>query len=537
MQRALVWLVCLLIVEAWLRLAWAASPNDPAALVQRAVTALGDVQVLSQMQRLTLKGRVRHWDPEQSMVAGGEFRLAGDSTFELLRDFEHAATRINWVRKLAYPAPREYVFSEILAQGIGYVAGVDTVLRTKQSVDAHPPAHAMSGVRVAATLRELQRASPLLVLEMQNHPKRLGQLPAQTVEGGRLPAVSYHVGTVQFIVMFDPSTALPVRIRTIDDDTLYGNSNFDLVLSDWRAVQGVQLAHELTSVLHDKVIAQTQYTEVQINPVLEAPLFDIPEAIRAVAPPAATSEVPYQWIIRRQYIGTYLDSDKVIFDPSVSAGLHLVELAPGVQHIVDGTHNSLLVEMDKYLILFDAPINTTQSRWTLDAAKAKYPDKPIQYVVLTHHHIDHIGGAAAYVATGATMIMGTGNGEHFRKIWTAKPQGARASSPPPKMARPTIVEVAERYVLSDGKREVEIYNIENPHAKGMLIGYVKDARLGFVTDLWSPGRDRVGEKLTPGQAALVAAVKKIGLTPERFAGGHGSVANYTDLEAVVSQNN
>jgi hypothetical protein len=105
------------------------------------------------------------------------------------------------------------------------------------------------------------------------------------------------------------------------------------------------------------------------------------------------------------------------------------------------------------------------------------------------------------------------------------------------MARPTIVEVAERYVLSDGKREVEIYNIENPHAKGMLIGYVKDARLGFVTDLWSPGRDRVGEKLTPGQAALVAAVKKIGLTPERFAGGHGSVANYTDLEAVVSQNN
>ena len=28
----------------------------------------------------------------------------------------------------------------------------------------------------------------------------------------------------------------------------------------------------------------------------------------------ATGNVPYQWVIRRQYIGTYMDSDSVSYD-------------------------------------------------------------------------------------------------------------------------------------------------------------------------------------------------------------------------------
>jgi hypothetical protein len=33
-------------------------------------------------------------------------------------------------------------------------------------------------------------------------------------------------------------------------------------------------------------------------------------------------------------------------------------------------------------------------------------------------------------------------------------------------------------------------------------------------------------------AALVAAVKKHGITPEKFAGGHGAVADYAPLAAL-----
>lgn len=95
--------------------------------------------------------------------------------------------------------------------------------------------------------------------------------------------------------------------------------------------------------------------------------------------------------------------------------------------------------------------------------------------------------------------------------------------------------MADCHVLTDGSRSIQLLRIDNSHAKGMLLAYVPDVRLGFVVDLWSPGRDKLGDKLTPGQAALVAAVQTAGWAPERFAGGHGSVGSYADLSMLAGR--
>ena len=50
--------------------------------------------------------------------------------------------------------------------------------------------------------------------------------------------------------------------------------------------------------------------------------------------------------------------------------------------------------MSDHLIVIDAPVTDAQSNWTIAAAQAKYPGKPIRYLVLTHHHMDHAGGYA-----------------------------------------------------------------------------------------------------------------------------------------------
>jgi glyoxylase-like metal-dependent hydrolase (beta-lactamase superfamily II) len=501
--------------------------------VSRAVQALGGADALAALKTITMKGTVRQWEPEQSMVAGGEMRFTGESSFEAVTDSGPRAARIDWVRNFVYPAPRTFRFSEIVTADAGYVAGIDSNARTKQSVDANPPAHSMSSLRLAATQRELIRTSPLLFLEMRDHPERVtsaGDVMAGTVS---YPGVNFRAGDHTFTVMFDRTSGLPVRIRTLDYDNIWGDVTYDLVLSEWQVVDGVRMAGKRTYELNGRPVAEVKITETHVNAPVAADRFAIPDAFRTgAARPATGARVPYQWVIRRQFVGIYLDSEVPSYDARGGSGLRLVELSPGVQHVTGGLHHSLLVEMRDHLIVFDAPVSDGQSKWLLEAARARYPGKPVKYLVLTHHHMDHAGGLRAYAAQGATIIVGKGTRDHYRQV-LAVPFTRNPDLPSSDVSRSEIVEVATRRVLSDGQREVHVYAIEpNPHATGLLIGYLPDTRLGFVTDLWSPGAGALPDKLTPALSALVAGVKRAGISPARFAGGHGAVADYEPLAAL-----
>ena len=501
--------------------------------VDRAVQELGGADKLAGVKTMSAKGTVKQWEPEQSMAAGGEMRFACESTFESLADLGGRTARVEWVRNFAYPAPRTFRYTEIVTPEAGYVAGIDSNSRTKQSLDSDPPAHSMSGLRLTATQRELLRVSPVLLLEMQKNPDRVsagGDVMAGNVS---YPAVNYRADGQTFTVLFDRTRALPVRIRTLDYDNIWGDVAFDVALSDWQVVDGVRIATTRTYELDGRKVAEVKLTETTLNAPATAERFAIPDAFRsAAARPVAADRVPYQWVIRRQFIGTYLDSDVPSYDTRGSSGLRFVELAPGVQHVTGGSHHSLLVEQRDHLIVFDAPVSDAHSKAVLDMAKAKYPGKPVKYLVLTHHHMDHAGGLRAYAAQGATLVVGRGTMAHYRRV-LASPTTRNPDLTARDLRHTPIVEVKDKYVMTDGTREVHAYLIDpNPHAEGLLIGYLPETRLGFATDIWSPGAAPLPDKLNPALAALVAGVKRAGISPVRFAGGHGSVADYAPLAAL-----
>ena len=64
-------------------------------------------------------------------------------------------------------------------------------------------------------------------------------------------------------------------------------------------------------------------------------------------------------MIRRQFIGIYLDSENTSFDAKTTQTLRLNDIAPGVVHVVGGSHNSLRVEMDDHLVMVARPLNAT----------------------------------------------------------------------------------------------------------------------------------------------------------------------------------
>jgi hypothetical protein len=337
--------------------------------------------------------------------------------------------------------------------------------------------------------------------------------------------------TAKVTVFFDEQSGLPAIIRTQDDDNIHGDSNYDLVLADWRPVGDAKLAHSLTYRLNGVDVAKIAYQEVTANPQVAADAFAIPDDLKAGAKGPTAENVPYQWVIRRLALGRFNDSDAVHVEQGGS--LKLVELSPNVQQVVGGSHNNLIVAQKDGLVIFDAPIHEGQSRWVIDAAKAKYPGKPIKYVVLTHHHMDHTGGTRTYIAEGATLVVPAPDKAYFEKIaaspHTVAPDALQKNPQPVK-----IMEVADQATLKDdgGQEEVRVYRIANPHVEGMLIGHVVGDNIAWVTDIYSPGRDKTK---TAGTAAFAEAAKKAGIQNARYAGGHGSNGDQAQLDAIMAQ--
>jgi len=136
----------------------------------------------------------------------------------------------------------------------------------------------------------------------------------------------------------------------------------------------------------------------------------------------------------------------------------------------------------------------------------------------------------AYVAEGATVVVGKGSGAFFRKTLSA-PMGTNAFTLAGPVT-PKVIEVADKWSVNDGGRVIEAYLLDNPHADGYLIPYVPDAKTGFVTDLWNPG-PMAPAMANPNLVAIVRGMEKAGVQPEKFAGGHGSVGSYPDMARVV----
>jgi glyoxylase-like metal-dependent hydrolase (beta-lactamase superfamily II) len=283
------------------------------------------------------------------------------------------------------------------------------------------------------------------------------------------------------------------------------------------------------------------YTTVTATPNLPANAFAVPAAAQAAAKPPATSNVPYQWVLRRLFLTRLTDSDAIIYPDG--GGLRLVELAPNVQHVQGGTANNLIVAMKDYLIVFDAPYGELQSRWVIDAAKAKYPGKPIKYLVLTHHHMDHTGGMRTYVAEGATLIVPVENVEWFEKAvrtpHTLVPDALQKRPQPVK-----VYGVFDNMTIKDETVEIQLLHIrsagdgeprpENPHADGMLIGYVVDSKLVYVTDMISPRG--VAIERSENTAAIGYALREFDVEGDlTIVGGHGGTIKAAEITAALAE--
>ena len=99
-----------------------------------------------------------------------------------------------------------------------------------------------------------------------------------------------------------------------------------------------------------------------------------------------------------------------------SATLEVEEVASGVWYLTGQSHHSVLVEFDEYLALIEAPQSEQRTLAVIEHARELQPDKPLQYVVNTHHHFDHSAGIRAAVSEGLTVITHQVNRSFFEDM-------------------------------------------------------------------------------------------------------------------------
>ncbi len=273
----------------------------------------------------------------------------------------------------------------------------------------------------------------------------------------------HHIVSLQFIdavyydVFLDDTTHLISKLQFTEDRNPYGDLAKERTFSDYRDVGNVKLPFSEITTEMNEVTEIKEWAELTINGALPEDRFVIPEGLQERAQSLA-------------------HSDRLPVLPA--------ELAQGVYFGEGVGMNNMWVEFEDLILVAEGPNNEVQSLEVIRQIRETIGDKPIRYLVTSHHHADHTGGIRTYAAEGATIVTHADNEEVIREILTL-PHTLKPDRLFESQIEPQIETVTDRKTITDGTRTVELMYVPNPHANGFLAIYLPKERLIFESDLFT----------------------------------------------------
>jgi glyoxylase-like metal-dependent hydrolase (beta-lactamase superfamily II) len=317
----------------------------------------------------------------------------------------------------------------------------------------------------------------------------------------------------QISLYFDAQTHLLTKYEYLYTDSVIGDTLQEHLLSDYRRIDRFQVPVEIIVRKGGRVAQNVRYERIEINGLLSEQIFTLPEGCK-VYPPASYQTPPP------------LTLTKITED---------VYLMHGVAY----SNNVLVVVFNNYLMVIESPeLGTFKHANEQAIAKLKeaFPGKPIRYHTFTHFHADHGGGARAYIAEGATILVTPGN-KSFVERMVISPfllmPDALARNP-----RRALIEVikGKKHVIRDDHHIVELYDIgPYSHVKEELIIYLPKEKLLFEGDLFTSGNGDVVAAASSSTILLADKIKQLGLNVEQIVGVHGRLRPIADLQKAIEK--
>ncbi|HTI43783.1 MAG TPA: MBL fold metallo-hydrolase [Vicinamibacterales bacterium] len=238
-------------------------------------------------------------------------------------------------------------------------------------------------------------------------------------------------------------------------------------------------------------------------------------------------------------------------------------LADGVWAITGGTHNSMVVEFKDFVAVVEAPNNEARSLAVIAEANRLVPNKPIRYLVNTHHHFDHAGGLRTFLAQGTAIVTHESNKQYYLDIMFYP---APRELDPDRMAkyspmymisrRPAPIETVggdtratAPYVITDGVRMLEVFHVQDMayelgdpslrqgnHAQDMLMAYLPKERILYNADLYSPpAQGAAAPAANAANRTLYQNILKLKLDVATHVPTHGRVGNNDEFVKIFGK--
>lgn len=263
-----------------------------------------------------------------------------------------------------------------------------------------------------------------------------------------------------------------------------------IAYSDWRMHNGLRVPFTQRVLRNGVLVEELDLRSVRVDQALDEGAFERPAGFETVAA------------------------------PPLPGAPDVIPLAPDV-YLIRRAYNSIAVVMAEYVVILEPVMGPVVSDATLRAVEQIAPGKPVRYVIATHFHADHIGGAKRFIEGGATLVT---TRDTARALQNSVDIGA--------------IETVDRHrTLSDASRNIEIYQIgPNPHAAEMLIVYLPKERLLFEGDLL----DIDGSVTVPAiggddTRALARRIEELGLDVTMVVPVHGRVGTLNDLRQALKR--
>jgi glyoxylase-like metal-dependent hydrolase (beta-lactamase superfamily II) len=350
-----------------------------------------------------------------------------------------------------------------------------------------------------------RRLPHLILRQAMDRASTLRYLGTDTFDGRKHEVVTFSMADAQQVALYvDAKSGLVSKYEILFTDPVRGEQASQISFENYASAGRYKIPQLWSWRIAGDVAARYQ-VKAAFNPAAGERAAEIPTTYQKVAALPNT------------------------FKPSVEK---LADNVIVVHNVAAQNYNTMAVAFKDHVVAIEAPGTSDGADRVIERIKDAFPGKPIRYVVVTHHHGDHIGGLRSFIAEGATIVTTQAN-RAVLEATAASTQSDRLAKSPRK---PQFMFVeGGRRVLTDGEESVELIDIgPNPHAREMLIAWLPKQRVVFQGDLFFvPPNDA---PFGPPQTSTLDFARKLNeknLSPEKIASVHGRTATIAEFQRAL----